>query len=256
MFGTGFVRLAIAALALSVAGSGAARAMVGAEARLWQPEADTRIKSDSRLLDGTKLSFEDDLDMDSKDDLPMLKVWLGGQQRISFTMYNLHLSGEDFPDFAFNFGGKTYTTAAEVDTDLKARFYRVAWESDWWSTDLFRLGTIAGTEIFDVDVSVKNDLVGSKSFDAVVPLPILGLQGEVGLPLSLAIYGEVAGIYVGYGDFRGGFIEWEAGLKLKMLSGHLYAMAGYREMRDNIENDDDRADLDLKGLCFGLGIKF
>jgi hypothetical protein len=61
---------------------------------------------------------------------------------------------------------------------------------------------------------------------------------------------------VGYGEFEGGFIEWELGVKYRMLQGKVYAMAGYRSLGVKLEEDDEQADLELAGFTFGLGVSF
>jgi hypothetical protein len=245
--------LAVMVLAL---GSARAFAMVGVEVKLWMPELETDVDSTTDDLDGTDVSLEGDLNMDSEDDVVMFKVMVGVNHRITFSYMELKFSGDDRPDIRFNFSGETYTTGVDVETELEATVYRLAWEADWWHTPNFRLGTIIGTQFFETSVSVENDIVGKEKLEVDIPVPILGLQGEVGLPVGLGIYGEVAGLYVGYANFEGGFIEWELGLKYSFAAGQVYVMAGYRELRVDLEEDEDRTELDLHGFIFGIGAKF
>ena len=235
---------------------GRAYGAVGVEAKLWRPELDTSVEVSDDRLDGTDISLESDIGLDSKDDVPWIKIWLGQSHRLTFTYMKLEFSGEENPDLNFNFGGERYSVSAEVETKLESTVYRIAWEADWWHSKSFRLGTIAGTEIFQTEVSVENSIVGEEKFDVDIPVPILGLQGELGLPVGFAVYGEVAGLYVGYGEFEGGFIEWELGVKYRMLQGKFYAMIGYRSLGIKLEEDDEKAELELSGLIFGLGVSF
>ena len=233
-----------------------ARAMVGVEGKLWRPEVETRVKSTSGGVDGTTVSLEGDLDMDATADVPCLKLWLGESSRLTFSFMQIELSGDGRPDLDVSFGGETFSTALDAESELESTVYRVAWEYAWQSGRNFRLSTIVGVEVFDTKVSLENSAVGSEQEEFVAPMPILGVTGEVGLPWGLAFYGEVSGLYLGYGNFEGGFIDWEAGLRFNLMEGRFYAMAGYRELRVDAEDGDDRVKVEFKGFTFGAGLKF
>jgi hypothetical protein len=230
--------------------------MVGGEVKWWMPEVDSKVKSSDSWVEGTSVSLEGDLNLDSEQDVPFFKVWLGLRDRISFSMFQIELSGEGFPDLNVNFGGETYTTAAEMDSKLEAKIYRVAWERDWGSSRNYRISSILGVEMIEARVSLDNSLVGKETEEWSEPVPIVGARAEWGLPMGLGIYGELAGLYIGYGDFEGGFVEWEAGVKLDLMQGKVTAMAGYRELSLDVEQDDNKADLKFGGFIFGVGISF
>jgi hypothetical protein len=235
---------------------GRADAGVGVEVKLWRPELETKIESSVDALDGTDISLEDDIDIDSKDDVVWMKISLGESHRLTFTYMKVEFSGEANPELNFNFGGESYSVDVEVKTKLESTIYRIAWEADWWHTKMFSFGTIIGTEIFDTEISVSNSIVGTEKVDVNVPVPILGVQGQLTLPYGFGVYGEVAGLYLGYGKFEGGFIEWEIGAKYSIAEGRLYAMVGYRALNVKLEEDDEKAEIDLGGLTFGIGVKF
>jgi len=241
-------------------GAGATRAyaLVGVEVKYWRPDIDTEAKSSTDALTGDTIDLDSDLDLDSKDNVPFVKIWLGGKHRIVGSWMRIKLDGEAAPDVEFNFGGETFTVAAEVETDLEIDIYRLAWETDWVSGDGFRLGTIFGTEIFDAKVSVESDLVGSEEVDIKAPVPIVGLQGEIGLPWSFAAYGEIAGVWIDSGSFEGGFIEWEAGLKYKLVDKgpvQVYACVGFRQLKINMEDDDEKGRREGRDRHEGLHVR-
>ncbi len=249
--------LLLPALMLAACFGRACGSGVGVEAKLWRPELETKIRAGEDDLDGTDLSLEADIDIDSTDDVPWIKVWLGTAHRLTFTYMEVEFSGESNPDINFDFGGERYSTSIEAKAKLDATVYRIAWEADWWHSKNFRLGTIFGTEIFDTEISVENDIAGKEKVEVSIPVPILGLQGEIGLPFGFGVYGEVAGLYVGYGNFEGGFIEWELGAKYSFgKQKNFSVMAGYRALDITLEEDDDKADLELGGFAFGIGLKF
>jgi hypothetical protein len=86
-------------------------------------------------------------------------------------------------------------------------------------------------------------------------VPIIGLQGEIKLLVGLAAYGEAAGLYVDYGDFRGSLIEAEAGLRY-MIRDMAYISAGWREIIVDIKDRDNEARVSLGGVTVGLGVRF
>lgn len=239
--------------------AGEARALVGVEVKLWRPDTDLEAKSSTDALKGTNVDFDSDLDMDTLDEVPYVKGWFGGRHRIVASIWKVKLSGEDFPDVTFDFGGETFTIGVEVESELKTTVYRVAWETDWISSPNLRFGTIFGTEIFDAEVSVENDLVGKEKADIKAPIPIVGLQGEIGLPYGLGAYGEIAGLWIDSGDFKGGFYEWELGVKYNIIDKgplKIYASAGFRQLKVDVEEDDDEVEIDVRGFTFGVGARF
>jgi len=249
--------LLLPALILASCLGRACAAGLGVEAKLWRPDLDSKVRSSEDDIDGTDLSLEGDINIDSEDDVPWVKLWLGKGHRLTFTYMKFEFSGEDNPELNFNFGGERFRTSVEAKAKLESTVYRIAWEADWWHSRNFRLGTIFGTEIFDTEFSVENDAVGKEKVDVSVPVPILGLQGEVGLPFGFGVYGEVAGLYIGYGKFEGGFIEWELGVKYSFGKQKNFSLiAGYRALDVTLEEDDDRANLELGGFAFGVGLKF
>lgn len=246
--------LTLAALAFCM---GEARALVGVEVKLWMPEVETKFESTTSVLEGTKISLEDDLNMDSEDDIPYIKIWFGSaSHRIVISRMKVELSGDDLPDFEFDFGGETFVIGAKVESKLETTIWRIAWESDWINTPMLRLGTILGTEILEVNISVENSLIGSESEKFTAPVPIIGLQGEITLPLGIGIYGEVAGLHIASGSFDGTFLEYEVGLKYGFAGGRIYATAGYRALSIDVEDGDDKAEIGFKGFIIGVGAKF
>ena len=246
--------LTLATLALCL---GEARALVGVEVKLWMPEAETEFESTTSVLEGTKVSLEDDLNLDSEDDIPYIKIWFGSSShRIVVSRMKVELSGDDLPDLAVDFGGETFVLGVSVESKLEATIWRIAWESDWVNTSFVRFGTILGTEILDVKVSLENSLIGSESEEFTAPVPIIGLQGEITLPLGIGIYGEVAGLHIASGGFEGSFVEYEVGLKYGLAGGRIYATAGYRALSIDMEDGDDKGEIGFKGFIFGVGAKF
>lgn len=259
----GRAKLLWAALACVAAGTLAAGAgeqsWIGVEAKLWRPKIDTQVKSSTDALAGTTVDLEDDLDLDSRDAVPFVKVSLGGSQRLSASFMRLSLDGKATPDINISFGGTTFTTAAEADATLDADIYRVAWEADWIRLPRVRAGTIFGVEVLDVTASIKNPLVGKEEEDVTAPVPVVGLQGEVKLLAGLSAYGEIAGMAVNHGDIDGSFYEYEAGLKYtlgSMIPGRLSAAAGWRQIHLDFEDDDNEAEIDLGGFIVGVGFNF
>lgn len=232
-----------------------AQELVRVEAKLWNPSADASVKSSTDLLTGTKINLQDDLHLDNDARLPYIKLSLGGKQRLVASAMQLKLDNESLPDVTFNFGGSTYTVGVPVKTVLEAEIYRVAWEADWISTDLLRVGTIIGAEIFDTRASLENSVVGKKEQEVTVPVPIVGLQGEIGLPFGLAAYGELAGLWLQSGGREGSFIESELGAKY-VLFRILHVSAGWRQINVSLQDDQNKASMALRGLVFGAGLQF
>jgi len=246
--------LALAALA----GSARAGTLVGVEAKFWHPEVDAEVKASTAAIEGTEIDMEDDLDLDSADSVPYLKVWVGGSQRLVGSITRLKLEGDEAPTVNIQFEGETYQIGIEVESILETTIYRVAWEGDWIDTDTVRLGTILGVDIFDTKASIENAVVGKEEFDEDIPIPVIGLQGEVRLPHGFGAYGEIAGLYIESGDDTGSFVEFEVGAKYTYR--WFSAMAGWRQIDIDIEveegSEEDEAHLGIGGFIVGVSAAF
>ncbi len=246
-----FCLCSLAGGALAAEGS-----LFGAEAKLWRPEVGAEVRSSTDILEGTDLDIDDDLDLETVKNAPYLKIWVGGRHRLAASATRLSLHGDTRLDETITFNGATYAVGERIETDLDADIYRVAWEADWFSNDLFRLGTILGADYFDVSMTIESDTTGEKEEEDVKgPVPVVGLIGEVDLIWGLSIYGEAAGLYVDYDDFRGSLIEAEAGVKLTLFE-HASLSAGWRQLNIDVEDDDNDVNLKLGGVTVGLGVRF
>lgn len=252
----GLLWIGFAALVLS--GQALGGDFVGVEAKFWRPKMDAEVKGSTDDFEGTRIDLEEDLDLDSTDSVPFLKVWVGGDHRLAASMMKVQFEGTEFPEFEIEFEGETYQVGIEVDTETETNIYRIAWEADWLTTDRLRLGTILGVEIFDAQVSIENDVVGKEEFDEAVPVPIVGVQGEVRLPYGFGVYGEAAGLRVDSGDDSGSFFEFEVGAKYtyQLTQAVVHASAGWRQIDISLDVDDDSVDLTLGGFTVGAGVSF
>jgi hypothetical protein len=241
---------------LAACASAGQSSIVGAEVKLWRPEADIELKSSTDALNGTDINAEDDLGLDAPDVVPYVKVWFGGKHRVAFSAMRLKLEGKIDLDESIVYDGDTYTVGDTVKTKLTANVYRLAWEADWISNGRMRIGTILGADLLDVTASLESQTTSLKEDgDARVPVPVVGLLAEVQLAWGISVYGEAAGFYAKYGDVEGRLVEAEAGLKYD-LRGYVQISAGWRLMNINVEDQDNKFDLTLSGLVAGLGVRF
>jgi hypothetical protein len=236
--------------------AGAEGGLFGAEAKLWNPKVGAEFKSSTSLFDGTNIDIDKDLNLDTAKNIPYLKIWLGGRQRLAASATRIKLDGDTTLDDQIVFDGHTYAVGEKITTKLEADIYRLAWEADWISNDLFKIGTILGADYFDVSASIESKTTGIKEAEDVKgPVPIIGLLAEVNLIWGLSVYGEAAGIGGKYHDVKGSLLEAEAGLKLTLF-GKASLSAGWRQMNVKVEDEDNKFALQLGGATVGLGVRF
>ncbi len=152
-------------------------------------------------------------------------------------------SGSGLINQAFNFGGRTYTSNSNVDSNLDLKMYDLAlyYEllDNWVNLDV-------GLNIKYVDGSIrlKGDGGLSEATDFQVPIPMLYAKARFDVPATDLSF-QVEGNYVTYDGHT--LYEAEAGVRYTLALG-LGVEAGYKTMKLKLDNIDDLSmDSDFSG---------
>ncbi|MDH4228037.1 MAG: hypothetical protein OEV59_09875 [Deltaproteobacteria bacterium] len=219
------------------------------EGRYWFTTLDSNVKiSDTNVL-GTDINLVDDLGLDEKKGFPEARILLGiGSHKVRYAFTPLSWDGKKNITETIKFGGKTYTLGNLVKTSLDMDYHRLGYEYDFIDLLSNKVGVIIEAKYLDFDVSLSESLTGKKESGSFgLPIPAVGVTGQVGLPMLFNISAEVTGM--SFGSY-GKVIDAEAAVNFNPIP--LFTVsAGYRIFKLELEADSglnkDSADLNIKG---------
>lgn len=157
---------------------------------------------------------------------------------------------------------------ADARTELDFGLQRIGVGFDVVNTPAARIGLLLGVDFFtfhEFSFTASQGAV-SRSYtiadDEDVPIPVVGLRGDVSLPLTgLRAGGEVSGFQADVDDVDAEFFELDVHLGWEPGDNDWFEfLVGYRmiEFKFDGEIDDSTIDgnIDLDGLYFAVGIVF
>lgn len=210
----------------------------------------TDFQLDSETLGvGTPIDFERDLDLNVKE-----AVFRGdgywrfgnrGRHRVDGSFFSLSRDGSKTIDLSIKFGDETFSIAAEIETEFDVKIFKADYTYMIFQGDHYEVGASIGTFVFDFDASIREASLGKiGSSDLTVPLPTLGLRGNVEIlpKLVLKASGDVFALSVG--KYDGTLYDVLVGLDYN-VTDHIGIGVGYNyvDMDVNIDNKDFDVDV-------------
>ena len=227
------------------------------EASFWEPD----LAGGVRVLEqgvGQELDFGADLSL-AAEGVTDVRVALRPSRRteIRFARLPLSAAGDAVATRTLEFGGEVFTLSTRIVSRLELDYLRAgfAWQFLSSADGRFRAGPLLEVKGFTGDASLAAPelllpVSVAEDFDAAF--------GSAGLAVDLEpsdrvhLFGELT---VVVGADEGSQTDLEAGVRVK-LTGPLAARVGYRSIRIDLADGDDRVDFDVEGAFFGVSLAF
>lgn len=171
-------------------------------------------------------------------------------------------------DFTGSLAGGAISGTADAVTRLDFDLQRIGLGFDVVNTPVARIGLVFGLDFFtfnEFSFTASQGAV-SRSYTIAdnedVPVPVVGVRGDVGLPLTgLRLGGEISGFQADVDDVDAEFLDLDIHLGWEPANnGWLELLLGYRMIEFEFDGDlDDNAidgSIDLDGIYFAVGIVF
>lgn len=170
--------------------------------------------------------------------------------------------------FSGNLTGTNFSAAARATTKLDFDSQRLAIGFDAINLPVARIGLILGVDFFTFNefsfTAREGGNVASYSIadNEDVPVPIVGVRGDVGLPLTgLRAGAEISGFKADVEDVEAEFLDADVHLGWAPAGNEWFELlVGYRmiDFQFDGELDDTNVDgqIEMDGLYFALGIIF
>ncbi|MBI3398742.1 MAG: hypothetical protein HY026_05875 [Deltaproteobacteria bacterium] len=231
-----------------------AEAIVRVEGRYWFTELSSKVQASTPGLTGTEIDVINTLGMDKSKNFGEGRVELHlANHRLRYSYMLLSWEGHKTIAQSVNFAGQPYTANTRVDSKLDVVYQRVGYRYDIIDTIGKQLGIIFDFKHIGIDTNLRAPGINQSSTVAV-PVPTIGLGGQMGLPLHFSISAEASGIASG-GDY---LIDGEASINFTPVSFAAIS-GGYRvfDMRvKSAGNAGNKMDFTIQGPFVTVNVEF
>ena len=201
-----------------------------------------------------------DISLDGTLDLSELETFFGEVdlqlfrgQHLRFAYTPMRFDGSESLDTAIVVDGVTYDVGDQVESDLKLDQYELSFRSEFWIGEYLTVAPLLQVTLVDARVSIDNNTLGiSEREKALLPLPYLGLRGELYPHARIQLFAEGKGFTIG----KTGTV-WEANGGVAVhLTRNLSLMGRYRYSDYAVEFQDSEIDLSIGGPQLAATIRF
>ena len=187
--------------------------------------------------------------------------------RIGVVPFEIGLTGFDYSDSGAGTLNGRYlgtTFSGSVQSDFELRSLRGTVGIDVIALDMLRVGLLGGVNYMDLNfalsgIDASSGLRVNETIDEGLPIPVLGARADVGIIEDLRVGAQVLGLNLDVEDFDIDFLDFEAMLHYEPVPW-VEAFVGYRAINFDWAGmsggEQVRADLEMSGPVFGVGISF
>ena len=214
-------------------------------------EGDTTI--DDSLGDSS-VSLDGVLDLTELDTFWLeadVQLFRGKHFRLGYTP--LTFDGSDALTQSIIVDGVTYDPGDVVDSELKLDQYELAVLWDFYLTEFVTVSPVMQVTLVDAAMDVSNETAAvSASEDQLLPIPYVGVKGEVYPLTRLSLFAEGKGMTLGS---LASTWEIQGGMTLHITKN--VAIEGkYRYLDYSFDFSDTELDLNLGGGYVGTAVRF
>lgn len=180
----------------------------------YAPKVDTNVNLHGPGGAGTTVSFEDELGLADRKTMAAIlgRVRLGERWRIEAEYFSLDRSGTRAVSRTINWGGNVYTAGTVVTSEFNSDIYRLSGGYSFVKDARRELGVALGLHVTDFTTSLAAAGVGTRSGDALAPLPTIGLYGAYAFTPKWLLSGRVDYFSLKYDEYDGSLKNLSAGI--------------------------------------------
>jgi hypothetical protein len=223
---------------------------------LWNSGINGHVKSETKLIPGTKVDLIRDLDLEKTAMIPEVELTLNwGMNKLICSMGNAVYSGEKTLNSDVTFSGVTYIISDKISTDLSLTLGGALYERVFtpkFITEAFpsianvEAGLLLGVKYIAAEVKLDSTLGSAKTEDGTAPIPVIGLLFKFGM-LENKLNWELGavGFKASMSDVTAEYFDAYLESKLSFIPVVPIGI-GYKMSRLNISNNaSDSFDLNL-----------
>lgn len=204
----------------------------------------------------TKVSIENDLNLDDSQSLTAEIAFQLGQARLSLGFLPMDYSGTGVMTVGGTYNGQAFSASDVVRSEVKLNIYDLGLTYNVINLDdgptRFQFGPELAVKVVDAEVNLAVSAAGINDQDsATVPIPTLGARARLGLSDFLGFVARA-----GYLEVNGNqFLDAEAQVEFSPLPT-IGIYGGYRMFDLKIDESDVYVDVEFKGPFVGAFVRF
>jgi len=226
----------------------------GIKLTYWAASYNGNIKVEDRdvfggtgTIKGGTFNLENDLGVENPRGVPEISAWirLGQRNRIILSYFFATYNGSKRLKTNQDFAGYTFSAATDLDTEFRFSRTVFMWQYNPLLTERGRLGLMVGMEYYlwrfaydgrDVTSGVRV----SKDVVLPLPVPVVGIEGEVALGAGFGLQGSLSGIGMKLNvmDVQASYTDLDLGITYDYQA--LHAAVGYRTINTIFKGKDDQ----------------
>ena len=178
-------------------------------------DRDTETQLDGTTGSGTPTDLENDLGLDSSDNVFRLDGYyrFNDRHRIDFSVFDLSRSSSKQIQRDIQWGDRLFALDTVVDSDFDLTIYKAAYTYVFMPRDEGYLGATIGLYTADTKVSLSEQNLGQAEVgDVTAPLPVIGLRGEYEFADKWTFRASGEFFFIEYEDIDGSLVDLYAGL--------------------------------------------
>ena len=181
---------------------------------------------------GTRISFEDDLNLSSSDTVPRIDGYyrFGKRSRVDFTWFKIDRDGTAVTPFDIEFGDISIPQGTAVTSFFNEEVLKATYGLSFYNAPKAELGLSAGLYVARLGVGI-NSPINAEEAKATAPLPVVGAYFRYNISRRWRFTGKGDFFYLQVGDYRGNLVD----VRLN-LEHHTWKHAGFGFGLDVIGN--------------------
>ena len=207
---------------------------------VWDSNSEISANSSSGLL-GSTLNFKRDLNGDEQSN----NFWLGAfyrftpHHRIDFSWLRITREGDKVLSRTISFANREFTLDAKVNSEIDARFYKLAYTWSFYHSDIVELGLRGGIMWLDYYVKLQGLLNRKAEQNFNDPVPTMGVLLDYAINPRWHVKYLSDSIYFNVNDkFRGSLDDSIISLEWRATPKYLLGLGASRTTIDGeIEGD-------------------
>jgi hypothetical protein len=172
---------------------------------------------------GTRISFEDDLDLSSRESVPRIDGYyrFGKKSRVDFTWFKIDRDGTAVTPFEIEFGDITIPEGTPVTSFFDEEVLKATYGLSFFNSPKAELGLSAGLFVARLGTGI-NAPANAEEAQGTAPLPVVGAYFRYNMSRRWRFTGKGDFFYLHVGDYEGSLID----LRLN-LEHHTWKHAGF-----------------------------
>ena len=215
---------------------------------------------DGPITAGTRISFEDDLDLSDSEVVPRIDGYyrFSKRSRIDFTWFKIDRDGTAVTPFDIDFGEISIPAGTSVTSFLDEEVLKATYGFSFLNEPQVELGLSVGLFIAKLGTGI-NAPANAEEVKATAPLPVVGAYFRYNMSHRWRFMGKADFFYLQTGDYHGNLVDLRLNLEHQTWK-HVGFGFGLNVITNFLEADDGefrgQFDTSLAGLQAYVFVNF